>query len=622
LWSIANRLEAAPSTTEAENGAAETLTQLRSDLFPPTPASSTSVSSPASRFDSAPVFTLFDNAILSRRPDSGDAHEETSDTVQYGTVQGSVGSAKMDNMRQKLLSLFPTQQRLEMILSGSPTWWACWQHMYPEVLGPKPRSSIHEFVAESRSSGSVRRISKAVLCIAISLQEVSVILDANYTMTTAQDYVEHSLSVVDDLVLSKDDLAGTIDGIECMVMRAKHDSNNGRVRRAWVTFRRAISFAQLQGLHVRSKDNSKENSLRRESIWKAMYQGDRYLSLLLGLPYSVSEIHSNTSNTNDQVSHGVNMKPNGNTYLLRLASVVGHIIDRNQEASSNNALTVTVKIEGELIDLAGTMTADWWAPDSPAPEDPSFQLYNRFLPRFWHHQARTLLHLPFMLKATTDRRYEYNKIAALESARGMIELYEVIRPAAGFASLVCKIIDFQAFTAAMVLVLNILGLSQTCSTNDLKETDADRRLVSSTKEILQRSSLETGGGVAFQAGRALEVFADDRSFQGASKVAVPYFGTVTFGPGKSFIQKVHPNANQNSQQPFQVLTPSEESLSLSPQEQWSVDSNFAAMPSDFNFGPYSVQQPQEFCMDGDVFANVNFDIDQDWSWFWNNTEVS
>ncbi len=616
LSKVASRFETTPIISGAENRAAQTLTQLRSDLLPPTPASSTSASSPESPFDSAPVLSLFDNAILSRRPESGVSHEETSKTSHYGTVEGRVGVPRLDNTRQTLISLFPSQQRLDLILDASRSWWGSWQTMFPGIFGPKPRSSIHEFFAECRSSGSVQRISKALLCIAIGLQETSVVLDAK----SAQDYTEQYLNIIDDLVLSKDDLAGTIDGIECMVLQAKHDSNNGRVRRAWVTFRRAIAFAQLQGLHLRSKDRSREDSIRRESLWKSLYQSDRFLSLLLGLPYCVSEMQLSSTGDNDTVSHGADMGSNGAAFFLRLSNIAGHVIDRNHEASSNNALAVTVKIEGELIDLASTMTADWWALDSPLPEGISDQLYSRCLPRFWYHQIRTLLHLPFMLKATTDRRYEYNKIAALESARGMLGLYQFIRPAAGFASLICKVVDFQAFTAAKILVLNMLGLSQTSSKDDTKEADADRSLVSTTTEILQKSSLETGGGVATQAARALEIFGNDGSFQGASKIAVPYFGTVSFGPGRSFANGRRSNANQAAQQPFQMPTPSEDSLSYSPQDQWYVDDNFASMPSDFNFGPY-LQQPQDLDTGESDFANMNIDIDQDWSWFWNNTEV-
>ena len=119
-----------------------------------------------------------------------------------------------------------------------------------------------------------------------------------------------------------------------------------------------------------------------------------------------------------------------------------------------------------------------------------------------------------MLKATTDRRYGYNKIAALESARGMLNLFHIFRPVQGFGSPACKIMDFQAFTAAMILVLNFLGVSSSNPGNEVKEADEDRKLVSTTTSIMHHASVERGGGVATQAARALEMFlkAKDHDF--------------------------------------------------------------------------------------------------------------
>ena len=77
-----------------------------------------------------------------------------------------------------------------------------------------------------------------------------------------------------------------------------------------------------------------------------------------------------------------------------------------------------------------------------------------------------------MLKASQDRRYIYNRTAALESARETLLLYQVLRPALGFKSLICKLVDFQAFTGAMLLVLNLIG--STTSNNQRNGEDDDR----------------------------------------------------------------------------------------------------------------------------------------------------
>jgi hypothetical protein len=44
-------------------------------------------------------------------------------------------------------------------------------------------------------------------------------------------------------------------------------------------------------------------------------------------------------------------------------------------------------------------------------------LFNRLLDQIWFFQMRALLHLPFMLHADSDRRYEYKKSSGLDAAR-------------------------------------------------------------------------------------------------------------------------------------------------------------------------------------------------------------
>lgn len=91
-----------------------------------------------------------------------------------------------------------------------------------------------------------------------------------------------------------------------------------------------------------------------------------------------------------------------------------------------------------------------------------------------------------------------NRIAALESAREMIVRYQVVRPAQGYQSLICKVIDFQVFTAAMVLILNLFDSSASNSKRNEEEDDRDWDLLTSTNEMLQHASKATGEQLPFQ----------------------------------------------------------------------------------------------------------------------------
>ena len=625
LLSISQKLETTPSTSESDKGAAEASQQPLLGASP-----SAAVISQDSNADNllkhAPVLSLFDNAIFSRQPDDC-THDKLPSSRSPGS-QANSSSIRIDQTCRTLLSFFPSEQRQEAILDASYTWWQSWLDIYPGLFNIEHSFDVSRFVADLKSSGSVQKITKALLCFFNIQQEVSHSLDTSYDMARAANQNGHALGIIDEMVLNDDGLAGTIDGVECFILRSKYELNCGRVRKAWLAFRRGISLAQLSGFHKRATNQvtDKSQSRRRDSLWKALYSGDRFLSLMLGLPYGPSEIHSDIGRDSEVYVRGVQAESTDESFFYRLSNIIGHIIDRNQQLPSNNMLALTFKIEGEMMELAASMSNDWWE-SGREHGDAVNRMWNQLVPQFCHHQARSLLHLPFMLKAMTDRRFEYNKIAAVESAREMIARYLVIRPAHGFGSLICKMTDFQVFGGAMILVLNLFDHYRKSGILDHSEADKDQDLITSTTDILRRASVETDGGVATQAARALELFGNIKGLSlpyaeseehCTAKVVIPYFGTVVIGPGTSLKCETQRQESKATDQPRQLPTPSDQSINSNSE---SATPNNPLMdptiPFDFNNGEIS----DDINVNGGFLADINFDLDQDWNWFWNNIEV-
>ena len=618
LLSINQKSVTPPRIVEVGQGTTKTSQQLPLGISLSTP-----VVSPDSKSESllehAPVLTLFDNAILSRQPHrNGEAHLTG---LPPSDPSNNKANPKTENIRSTLLSLFPSPQRQEAVLNDSHAWWAIWQDIFPHIFDLAPSTDISQFMAGLKTSGSVQKVASALLCLLVILQESPPNFNTGHDSAGATDRTKLALSIIDDSIIADDELAGTIDGIECMVLRAKYENNIGHVRKAWLTFRRALPFAHLLGLH-KSQGGFGSKTLRRESLWKALYSSDRFASLNLGLPYGPSEIHSNVGRDSEMSAKGIHVPNTHEHYLLRLATIVGHVVDRNQQLPSNNMLPLTFKIEAEMIELAASMTNDWWK-SGLEPENGTDQLHNLQLPQFWHHVTRTLLHLPFMLKATTDRRFEYNKQATLESARQLLARYRVIRPIHGFGSHICKMIDFQSFTAAMILVLNLLDHYRKPEMLDHSEAESDQEVVSLTRGILRRSSVETDGGMALHAARALEIFGKVKDItmgcgkpvgECTTRVVIPYFGTVVIGPGTSFKDQLQAQKPGETPQPQQLPTPSDQSLdgSTPGSVPTTMPSMGATIPGDHT---------QAMGMNGDFFADINFDLDQDWSWFWENIDI-
>ena len=96
---------------------------------------------------------------------------------------------------------------------------------------------------------------------------------------------ENIITFVTTKVTSDDELIGSMEGIECLVLQAIYEVNAGNLRRSWLAFRRAINFAQLMGLHRVSLKTSQEapdlTETRRHYMWYQIMRGVRAQSDLI-----------------------------------------------------------------------------------------------------------------------------------------------------------------------------------------------------------------------------------------------------------------------------------------------------------------------------------------------------
>ena len=517
--------------TRHSNIAAEVLKSLKTNAV--APLTETPFLLPGGLREDAPALTLFDNAVISRK----DGPAEVS-RAQYN---------KSKALTRALTSLLPSPQDLDSLLNVSTEWWTVWRKMFPEIADRRCET-IKEAVSHSLRSANPAEVAKMIVCIAISIDQIPPSWDSSCLHLGAppRDLMERYISTVEKLVISDDEIAATLDGIECMVLQAKYHINLGRPRRAWLIFQRATSFAELLGLHRLSsrKPVDRDPQYERQvSLWIHLIQGDRYMSLILGLPYKVSEQFCAPFIPKTEVPlYGMT---SGEFYLLRMMPIITKMVDRNQNPD-HMPFSATLRIDQELEELARSMPSSWWTL-SRVPGSSVEDHFDRLSAQFFHHQGRVLLHMPFMLKAATDKRFQYSHNTALESARELIRYFQALRCDEAVGPYICKLMDFQAFTAAMLILLNLLGYAQqvrgsNAMPGDAEQDQRDSDLVDVTIKILHTASAEAGGIVAAQSAKALEMLAQARHCADSKdckesdtcQVSIPYFGTVTIGAGKHF----------------------------------------------------------------------------------------
>jgi len=542
-----------------------------------------------------------------RRHPQDTCHE----TLLDASGPGDKAKAKHDRVRHVLLNLLPAEHDLHAILESTTAWWDSWRLLFPEISVSKEEKTLKNHILGALKEESPVSIARGLICLGIFFRQTRPGADNSslYFSRSPKDTLVYYLSVVDQHIIADDEYAGSCDGLELIVLVAKTHVNLGHPRKGWLLLRRGVAIAQLMGLHpdrtlmVEKPDASTE---RRENAWWSLYMVDRYISLLLGLPYALSD--------GPVVKEAVEkcIDPTGR-YQRKIAMIVGDIIDRNQ-VSSGPSLPLTLEIDQNLENVARIMSDDWWDIESARSSQtiPVEESFCRKGTQLWHFQTKAFLHLPFMLQSATDRRYEYNRHACLDAARQMLHRYHLFRLDDKGPYFICKIMDFQVFNAVVLLLLGLLGYGGTSAPRDAE--DGDLKLIETTLSILRgASNAEPDDAMLSQAVEAIETLAAFRSENAAGderrsgkncRIVIPYFGTINISPGSRFLaSKIRNGSLDNPSHGNPILVGG-----LQPTPPSDVSS---VMPT-LDFDPNA---PFEFPhIDIDWSSIVNMDLDQNWDW--------
>ncbi|KAJ5648801.1 uncharacterized protein N7484_002524 [Penicillium longicatenatum] len=181
--------------------------------------------------------------------------------------------------------------------------------------------------------------------------------------------------------------------------------------------------------------------------------------------------------------------------------------------------------------------------------------YNKLMARLWYYQLMAWLHLPLLLESGTHRRYDYSRQSCLEASRHMSTRYISMRRLTP-ESFCCKSLDFQAFTAAVTLMINIIrpGGRPQSSPNDWRAVENVMETLEKLAEGQPPDKVATRG---FSVLRTLKnVAKGERPSQSANsaglstedrqsnriKVDIPYFGTIFLDCGIQGADKQCPDS--------------------------------------------------------------------------------
>ncbi|KAM0131448.1 hypothetical protein ACHAO1_007359 [Botrytis cinerea] len=486
-------------------------------------------------YDSAtavPILSLFDNPVLGRRERETQSEIPTPKSQAGGekTTKQCCIPTKIERIKDVLMELLPSQEATNILCTFSDCWLlmhSLTNHSAHIMLGPSAFNPNHSFDIPSIGKESPAMIAQILIYVAVCLQQLPHGYDASQLGITnsIELRIDKIVSTVSGLVTSDDELVASVQGLECLLLQGLFHMNAGNLRRAWLTFRRAMNIGQLMGLHKREELSTTPLPPGGVNLWRSLMQADRYLSLLLGMPAGAEDSvilpHETFSNPN--IDHDI-------LFIRKLTNLAGGIIERNQ-SDYIHAFASTQELDEKLENTGRGMPESWWEVPNyieTVSKDPSSAAkFDRIMSQIYYFQLESFLHLPFMIRAATERRYEYSKFTCLKSSREIISRYLTIRRS-GTKSFCCKVVDFAAFTASVTLLLSILEIppvgGDTIAIQDQKRSD--RELVETVLGAMDECASEDDV-MAIQSVQVIKTLLASTSTSGNLRLTIPYFGTVS-----------------------------------------------------------------------------------------------
>ncbi|RFU33311.1 hypothetical protein B7463_g2980, partial [Scytalidium lignicola] len=522
-----------------------------------------------SQHDNAPVLSLFDNVMIGRRnvtPKDPEHSIPTPSSVHSGNKTPQCRPpSKIERIRQTLADLLPCQKDADLISSES------FSILIIHAISPHIGAFSEQNIKNISSTFNMTEVSKqhptyiarTLLYIAVSIQQLPSDFDFSKLslVPSAEARIEKYMATIQALVIADDELVCSLLGLECLLLQGLFHTNAGSLRRSWLAFRRALNVGQLMGIHRPEYSNSPQAIPGGSQMWHHIVRADRYLGLLLGLPFGSSD---NTFGPDETFDNPKIDKDE--LYNRNLSIIAGGVMERNQ-TEYTHAFATTQELDEKLENLAREMPDSWWEVPQAFISDRSVEcidLFDRLMTHFWHYQLEALLHLPFMLRASTERRYEYSKFSCLKASREMIYRYLLLRcsPSGTFC---CKTIDFSAFTAAVTLFLGLLEPGQKMETSDdRQQRETDQALVKAVADGMEKLATEKKDLLAAQSAeviRTLLAIRNSRSHSGNLRLTIPYFGTIS-------ISCTPPSSNETPKNSISVSNQQAVMNHQVPDQQW------------------------------------------------------
>jgi hypothetical protein len=323
-----------------------------------------------------------------------------------------------------------------------------------------------------------RRLIQLALCLRHSDSKASenLQIQLNESVTSA---ATRYFDVACGYVLSHDALISSLDGLQTLILQGRYYITIGDLRKAWSIHRRASNIASAMGIPLLALTMGGH----ADAVWFQLVYSDRFLSLMLGLPFAITENYLEMTSCRDTITPAQHLE---RVHVL----AAGRIIARNVRVqnfgmpyeiawSSCNEFTESRDIDQELKRATRLLPSSWWLTPSlnnATMENEVLERTGRLLIQMHQHYLLVLLHQPYVIQQLCSdfnaddlqlsAESTYSTLAAASASREMITRYLEFR---GYhRSPSSRVIDDKCFMASITLLFAHLGGHRLSSMNVLE----------------------------------------------------------------------------------------------------------------------------------------------------------
>lgn len=285
----------------------------------------------------------------------------------------------------------------------------------------------------------------------------------------------------------------------------------------WLLLRRVIALAELTGLprapmaialHQESLAGTSSAAQsgatpslvgsweRKAKVWESICAVDRVISMMWSLPLATVNYplpKRSIVNSQGQV--------NPQSYLYNLADIASRVLELDNMYSSGRPLmdlfNAVIGTDQELRSLASLPPKNWrnghWA-----------ELSTDVLLQYWHQYLTIRTHLQLALKYDECQEFAFNFISCLDACQELARRYVSMRPILPACFFANQVIDLQAFTATVFLLLASYRTTRGSGTfPQAVDLNVTTGLVDQVVRMMGFAADRVGGDFAHQAAEAI-----------------------------------------------------------------------------------------------------------------------